>query len=42
VKFEEKAAQLPALLVLPLLLFVMPCLFIVLIGPSMLSLFKSM
>jgi tight adherence protein C len=33
-RFEERAARLPALLVLPLILFVMPCLFIVLIGPS--------
>lgn len=33
-RLEEKAARLPALLVLPLVLFILPCLFIVLIGPS--------
>ncbi|MDJ0391275.1 type II secretion system F family protein [Roseomonas sp. E05] len=34
VRLEERAARLPALLVLPLILFILPCLFIVLIGPS--------
>jgi tight adherence protein C len=33
-KLEERAARLPALLVLPLVLFILPCLFIILIGPS--------
>lgn len=33
-RLEERAARLPALLVLPLVLFILPCLFIVLIGPS--------
>lgn len=42
VKLEEKAAQLPALLVLPLILFIMPALFIVLIGSSILRLIDSM
>lgn len=40
-RFEEKAAQLPALLVLPLILFIMPSLFIVLIGPSIIRLMAS-
>jgi tight adherence protein C len=39
---EEKAARLPAMLVLPLILFIMPCLFIVLIGPSALQLMAAM
>ncbi len=39
---EEKAARLPAMLVLPLILFIMPCLFIVLIGPSALQLMGAM
>ncbi|HWX50007.1 MAG TPA: type II secretion system F family protein [Roseomonas sp.] len=34
IRLEERAARLPALLVLPLILFILPCLFIVLIGPS--------
>ncbi|MFC0408561.1 type II secretion system F family protein [Roseomonas elaeocarpi] len=37
-RLEERAAKLPALLVLPLILFIMPCLFIVLLGPSILQL----
>lgn len=39
---EEKAARLPALLVVPLILFIMPSLFIVLIGPSVLQLMKGL
>jgi tight adherence protein C len=38
IRLEEKAARLPALLVLPLILFILPPLFLVLVGPSMLSL----
>jgi len=37
-RLENKAARLPALMVLPLILFIMPCLFIVLIGPSVVAL----
>ena len=43
--FEERAARLPALLVPPLILFIMPCLFIILLGPSvvqLMSVFGSM
>lgn len=39
---EEKAARLPAMLVLPMILFIMPCLFVVLIGPSALQLMDAM
>ncbi len=42
VRLETKAARLPALMVLPLILFIMPCLFIVLIGPSALALAESL
>lgn len=38
VNLENKAAKLPALMVLPLILFILPCLFIVLIGPSIITL----
>ncbi len=37
-RLENKAARLPALMVLPLILFIMPCLFIVLVGPSVVGL----
>ncbi len=33
-RLENKAARLPALMVLPLICFIMPCLFIVLVGPA--------
>jgi tight adherence protein C len=35
-KAEEKAARLPAILTVPMVLFILPCLFIVLIGPAIL------
>ncbi len=34
IRLEERAAKLPALLTLPLILFILPCLFIVLAGPA--------
>ena len=37
-RMEEKAARLPAMLTVPLILFVLPPLFIVLIGPAVLQL----
>ena len=36
-KAEEKAARLPAVLTVPMILFIMPALFVVLIGPGALS-----
>jgi len=39
---EAKAVRLPVLLVLPLILFIMPSLFIVLVGPAMLHLMDSL
>jgi tight adherence protein C len=33
---EEKAARLPAVLTVPMMIFILPCLFIVLIGPAIL------
>ena len=34
---EEKAARLPAVLTVPLICFILPALFIVLIGPAILK-----
>jgi tight adherence protein C len=42
VKLEEKAAKLPAMLVMPLILFIMPSLFIILIGSSILRLIDAL
>jgi tight adherence protein C len=38
---ESKAAKLPVLLTLPLILFIMPSLFIVLLGPALIALQDS-
>jgi len=40
-RIEEKAIRLPALLIGPLILFILPALFIALIGPSVLEMGKS-
>ncbi len=37
-RIEEKAIRLPAVLVIPLILFIMPAVFISLVGPSVLQL----
>lgn len=39
---EEKAARLPAVLTVPMIVFIMPALFIVLIGPAALSVLDSL
>jgi tight adherence protein C len=36
-KAEEKAARLPAMLTVPMIIFIMPPLFVVLIGPAVIS-----
>ncbi|MDR0968299.1 MAG: type II secretion system F family protein [Holosporaceae bacterium] len=38
---ETKAAQAPALLTLPMMLFIMPCLFIVMLGPLIISVVRD-
>jgi tight adherence protein C len=38
---EEIAAKLPVKLIFPLILFIMPALFVVLVGPAMISIFQS-
>ena len=40
-KAEEKAARLPVLLALPLALFILPCIFIVILGPAGISISNS-
>jgi tight adherence protein C len=35
---EEKAARLPATMTVPLILFILPALFVVLLGPAILDL----
>lgn len=38
IRLEERANKLPVLLILPLVLFIMPCVVIVMVGPSVISL----
>ncbi len=40
-KAEEKAARLPAVLTVPLILFILPALFIVLAGPAMIDVYDN-
>ena len=37
IKFEERAARLPVLLTMPMILFILPCVFIIVGGPAALS-----
>jgi tight adherence protein C len=39
---EEKAARLPAVLTVPMVIFILPTLFIVLIGPAVISVIDSL
>jgi tight adherence protein C len=41
-KFEEKAARLPVFLTLPMIIFILPCVFIVVGGPAGLSIVKTL
>ena len=41
IRFEEKAARLPVLLTLPMVAFILPCIFIVVGGPAALSLVEA-
>ena len=40
-RFEERAARLPVLLTLPMILFIFPCLFIVIGGPAVIQLAQA-
>ncbi len=41
-KAEEKAARLPAIMTVPLILFILPTLFIVILGPAACSIKNSL
>jgi len=41
-RIEEKAARLPALMSLPVILFILPCVFIIVAGPAVLEVMKIM
>jgi tight adherence protein C len=41
-KAEEKAARLPATLTVPMIVFILPVLFIVLVGPAIISVMDTL
>jgi tight adherence protein C len=41
VQFEEKAARLPVMLTVPMVVFILPCVFIVVGGPAVLDLIAA-
>ena len=41
IRFEERAARLPVLLTLPMILFILPCVFLVVGGPALVQVFQS-
>lgn len=41
-RFEERAARLPVLLTLPMILFILPCIFIIVGGPAGITVSRSM
>jgi len=40
-KAEEKAARLPAIMTVPMICFILPALFIVLIGPAIIKVIET-
>lgn len=41
-RFEESAARLPVLLTIPMILFILPCVFLIVAGPIVVQVLKSM
>jgi tight adherence protein C len=41
-RFEARAARLPVLMTLPMILFILPCVFLVVAGPAVLAIFEKM
>jgi tight adherence protein C len=42
VKFEGRAARLPVLLTLPMIIFILPCVFLIVAGPAMVDVYRTM
>ncbi len=40
--FEAKAGRLPVLLTLPMIVFILPCVFLVVAGPAMVDVYRTM
>ena len=41
-KFEARAARLPVLLTLPMIVFILPCVFLVVTGPTMVDVYRAL
>jgi tight adherence protein C len=41
-RFEERAARLPVMLTLPMILFILPCVFIIVGGPAGIQVARSL
>jgi tight adherence protein C len=41
-KFESKAGRLPVLLTLPMIIFILPCVFLVVGGPAIVDVYRTM
>ena len=41
IRFEERAGRLPVLLTLPMIMFILPCVFLVVVGPAMVQVMKQ-
>jgi tight adherence protein C len=42
VKFEERAGRLPTLMTVPMILFILPCVFLIVAGPAIINVLASM
>ena len=42
IKFEERAGRLPTLMTLPMILFILPCVFLIVAGPAMINVLATM
>lgn len=40
-KFEERAARLPVMITMPMIIFILPCVFIIAVGPAVMTLGKA-
>jgi tight adherence protein C len=42
VKFEERAGRLPTLMTIPMILFILPCVFLVVAGPAIINVLNTL
>ena len=41
-KFEARAGRLPVMLTLPMIIFILPCVFLIVAGPAMVDVYRTM